>query len=236
MITVLKTTNDIVEKCLESTYLQRDGSLNYFYIYIHYDGNIPFYIGQGSHNRAYKYKGRSKDWYDKYSSCKNFNIRIIVSNLSYQTSIEVENNLIEQYKNTLINKDFGGNPNQSFTILCFTKKGKLVRKYNNAEETLMDGFNPNSVRTQCNQNQNRRTYKNYVWCYEKDYKKFKHTLFIEGKTSKKWVKIIFPDNTYKIYQSINSTKEDGFLPAKVREVCLGTRKSHRNCKCEFLNL
>ena len=65
---------------------------------------------------------------------------------------------------------------------------------------------------------------------------FKYNRKYKGITSKRMIKITFPNNSFKIYESINSTKEDGFLPSKVREVCIGTRKSHRNCKCEFLNL
>ena len=76
----------------------------------------------------------------------------------------------------------------------------------------------------------------YIWCYQKDYETQKDILFNRGKTSSKKVSILFPDGEIKNYSSINETKKDGFLPAKVREVCLGNRKSHKNCKCYYTEI
>lgn len=237
MKTIFTTTQEIINICTQSSYLQRQGNPNYFYVYMHINPitQQPFYIGQGSHNRAYKYKGRSGKWYKAIEEhdCKVF---IIKSNLSFEESLIEEKKYIELYKNFLINEEYGHSPNESFLVLCFDKKGNFLKKYKDSKEAAeIIGCTQSGISGVCSAKGNKRkTLFNLIWCYEKDYENIKENLFIRGITHSKKVKIIFPDNSFKIYNSINSTIKDDFLPAKVRAVCIGERKSHKNCKCEYI--
>lgn len=234
MKTVLETTQDIINICTNSTYIQREGKLDYYYVYIHYINDIPVYIGQGSHNRAYKYTGRSNKWYEICDN-KTVVIRIIKDKLTYQESIRLEKELIEYNSNTLINEDYGHSPNESFPVLCFTRKGVLVKRYNSSEETVIDGFSAGAVRVNCNQNQGRSTYKGYVWCYEKDYEEIKHYIFELGITCSKSIEVTFPDGIVKTYKAMNHAREDGLQPSKIAEVIDGRRKSHKGCSFRYID-
>lgn len=233
-MTTLQTTQEIINICTESTYMYRQGNFNCFYVYIHYVNNIPFYIGQGSHNRAYKSSGRSKDWNLIYEMDNDIKIKIIKNNLSFEESLKLEKELINKHSLTIINKEYGHSPNETQVILCFNKQKELIKRYANHKELEKDGFNPKSVVVNCNPNQKRSTYKSFIWCYEKDYNKRKDTLFILGKTCNKSVQVTFPNGIVKVYPSINSTKDDGLLPSKVREVLEGTRKSHKGCSYKYI--
>lgn len=235
MITTLETTQDVYNICTNSTYLQRQGFLDCYYVYIHYQDNIPFYVGQGSHNRAYKLKGRSGKWYERQSQSLIV-IKIIKDRLTFQQSLELEKQLIIQLKATLINEDFGHSPNESFPVLCFKKNGELVKRYNNSKETEIDGYSSGAVSVNCNPNQKRYTYKGLVWCYEKDYENRKDTLFTLATNCSRAIEVTFPDGTVKKYGTLTETKKDGLLPAKVGAVLSGKRNSHKGCSFRYLDL
>jgi hypothetical protein len=235
MKTTVDTTKDIIRICLESAYSQRKGEVNYFYTYLHLNPitEEPYYIGQGSANRAYKYRGRSKKWYEKYHEY-GVKIEIYKYSISFQESIDLEKVLVLKYKSTLVNEEYGHNPKEAFPVLCFSKEGRLIKRYQSSQETVVDGFFPDSIRKACQTKKGRLTYQDFVWCYEKDYESIKDIIFKPGKTSKRRVKISFPDGTIKVYDSISSTIEDGFSPKVVSAACLGKQKSYKKCKCEFV--
>ena len=236
MKTTFLTNQENIDICTKSSYMQREGKENYFYTYLHlHTDNQVFYVGQGSHNRAYKYKGRSKKWYEEFEK-SDIIVQIIESELTFEQSLIREKELIEQYKNTIINEDFGHSPKESFPVFMFNKEKTLIKSFENCkqvEEIL--GYSSIAISQACSNNK-RKTMFGYIWCYQKDYETQKDILFNRGKTSSKKVSILFPDGEIKNYSSINETKKDGFLPAKVREVCLGNRKSHKNCKCYYTKI
>lgn len=237
MKTTFLTTQENIDICTKSSYLQREGKTNYFYTYLHIHNNTNqvFYVGQGSHNRAYKYEGRSKKWYEEFEK-SDIIVKIIKAEITFEQSLTLEKELMEQYGESIINENFGHSPKESFPLFMFNKEKVLIRAFESCkqvEEIL--GYSSIAISQACS-NKNRKTMFGYIWCYQKDYKTKKDILFERGKTSNKKVSIIFPSGEIRNYKSINETKKDGFLPAKVREVCIGNRKSHRNCKCYYTDI
>jgi hypothetical protein len=71
-----------------------------FYVYQHLrkDNNIPFYVGKGLKNRAYKKSRRNKGWNNIVNKV-GFIVEIIKYFNNEDDAIEYEHNLIKEYRN-----------------------------------------------------------------------------------------------------------------------------------------
>lgn len=76
-------------------------------VYVHFCHNTPIYVGSGTLKRPYDKSGRS-DEHLKYFNDQNFKVIILVNNLSYKASLELEQNILDEFLrkgHTLLNKN-----------------------------------------------------------------------------------------------------------------------------------
>jgi hypothetical protein len=71
-----------------------------FYVYEHIrrDSFLPFYVGKGKDNRAYKKIGRNKYWNNIVNKCGNFDVNFIATNVDEELALLIEQERIEQLK------------------------------------------------------------------------------------------------------------------------------------------
>ena len=69
-------------------------------VYLHYYNNeeLPFYVGQGSINRAFNFISRNKLWKDKVKDESKVKVVIYKIDISIEDSITIEKELIAKYK------------------------------------------------------------------------------------------------------------------------------------------
>lgn len=74
--------------------------LNRICVYLHYyDNEInPFYVGQGSINRAFSFSRRNKLWKEKVIDITKVKVNIFKIDITIEESIKIEKELIDKYK------------------------------------------------------------------------------------------------------------------------------------------
>lgn len=74
--------------------------LNRICVYLHYyDNEInPFYVGQGSINRAFSFSRRNKLWKEKVIDITKVKVNIFKIDITIEESIKIEKELINKYK------------------------------------------------------------------------------------------------------------------------------------------
>lgn len=127
---------------------------------------------------------------------------------------------------------YGANP-ISISVVCLTLDGEFVKKYESINSTELDGFNPSSVGMCCNKR--RPQHMNYMFIFESDYINNDIPVYKRGVTSKrKVVGVSYALKSYKVYESAQETKKDGFRPTNVNQCCNKTRKTHANYEWYFI--
>lgn len=97
---------------------------NKYYVYVHetLEGEV-FYVGKGVDDRAWR-KGRDLNWnmyVDKYLN-NQYNIRIVIDNLTENQALEEEANLIAQFGDQLVNRQ---NMNRSLNYEALNTHNEL---------------------------------------------------------------------------------------------------------------
>ena len=239
-ILVIKSQKEIIKNLFKS---------NLSYVYIHYNlqTNKPIYVGQGTKYRLLESKARNKKWLELFKTT-SIGVKVIKYNLTNQQAFELEAKLIKEIglvnlfnhidgnisigDGTKLFREANGNYGNkginnplSIPIVCLTLEGVFVKKYNSIEETNNDGFSSTIVSLCCSGQ--RAQHKDRQFLYYKDYNKNKEYKYQRGKTSIRKVGKYSKDlKLIKTYNSINSTKEDGFNPKNVQQVCAGNKNTH----------
>lgn len=96
-----------------------------------------------------------------------------------------------------------------------------VKEYENTNKAKQDGFSVSLIRA-CLYGQ-RLSHKGYLWRYKEE-----NLIKTVNKsiTTSPVCCMSNDNNVVKIYDYVAQVKEDGFSPSKVRECCLGKRKTH----------
>ncbi|MFL9509620.1 cytoplasmic protein [Acinetobacter baumannii] len=105
---------------------------NKYYVYVHetLSGNV-FYVGKGSGDRAWR-KGRDLNWglyVDKYLN-NQYNIRIVLDNLSETQALDEEEKLLSKYGDQLVNRQ---NMNRSLNIKALNIRNEIEAKLRKVE-------------------------------------------------------------------------------------------------------
>lgn len=84
-------------------------SLSKFYIYVHRraDDNSLFYIGKGNKYRAWSKQGRS-EWWNRIVNKHGLAVEIVVHQMTESDAFQLEKDLIDFYKEYVINLTAGG--------------------------------------------------------------------------------------------------------------------------------
>lgn len=85
--------------------LEQSKSRYYVYKHIRVDNEEVFYIGKGTHSRAYSRSGRNEGWY-LYVNKHPYKVEILQGNLLETEALKLERKLIKYYKRagTLVNR------------------------------------------------------------------------------------------------------------------------------------
>lgn len=149
-------------------------------VYFHYYNNedLPFYIGSGTLDRAFRFSSRSKEWKNKVKDISLVEVFIYLIDISKEDSLKIEEDLIRfySYLNCLVNISYGvgtkglykGNNKNSIPIVELDINNNFICKYSSAKEAG-DCYNiVASTITQCCKGK-RNKYYNRIWKYSSDY-------------------------------------------------------------------
>ena len=95
-----------------------------------------------------------------------------------------------------------------------------------SEAARQCNIDESSIGMVCNGAKNRPTAGGYHWCFLDEYDA--ETYVIKKPKTKHFPEKVICLETEKVYDSISSTKHDGFIPRYVSECCRGIRKIYRN--------
>ena len=138
--------NKYLEKDVPSNHGFNTNDLNRICVYLHYYNNekIPFYVGQGTINRAFNFISRNKLWKEKVKNISKVKVYIYKIDISIEESINLEkeliaNNLRINEGGVLLNNNDGhtaigkiGKDNYFYDKHLYDKlNGNYNNKYNN---------------------------------------------------------------------------------------------------------
>lgn len=135
--------------------------------YIHYYDNetVPFYIGQGTLNRAFnmnRYE-RTNAWNNKVIDTNLVNVVIYKIDISKSESLKYEQELIAKYNSTnnLVNYNTCNTFNSQLRITnninkkeiaCFSLDGKHIKTFENIKQAAYEYFTSVSIISKCIKN------------------------------------------------------------------------------------
>jgi hypothetical protein len=135
--------------------------------YIHYYDNetVPFYIGQGTLNRAFnmnRYE-RTNAWNNKVIDTNLVNVVIYKIDISKSESLKYEQELIAKYNSTnnLVNYNTCNIVNSQLRITnninkkeiaCFSLDGKHIKTFENIKQAAYEYFTSVSIISKCIKN------------------------------------------------------------------------------------
>ena len=118
-------------------------------------------------------------------------------------------------------------------VVKLSLKGEFIEMYNSVLEAAVDN-NTSGSAVSCSCLNKRHQLKGYVYRFLDDYEKGNLNI-TKGKTSKKMINKL-DLHTNEILQTFNSaseTKNFGFNPTNVSQVCRGVKKTHKGFKWQF---
>lgn len=132
-----------------------------------------FHSRKWQHERCYvKEKCKFHDAIEKYGT-NNFKWEILETCDTREKALELERKYIALY-NTYHN-GYNGNKggiggHNSIPVVCLTKEGVFVKKYDSATEALKDGFWPTNVVESCKNDS--YTVNGHIFMYERDFERY----------------------------------------------------------------
>lgn len=133
--------------------------LNRICVYLHYyDNEInPFYVGQGSINRAFSFSRRNKLWKEKVIDITKVKVNIFKIDITIEESIKIEKELIDGYQ-WIYKKDYNPNKNYEYipgktnnkiyiaiSVANIDRKPVNIKILYGAEDLRINGFTPKNV-------------------------------------------------------------------------------------------
>lgn len=179
-------------KSTTSSNKQKDTPIKYGYhledysrhvVYEHYYNNeeLPFYVGEGTLQRAFVLKGnrRTKYYNEKAKDINLITVKIVAIDINDKEAIEIETKLIDKYKRisdggSLINVDYkrGGGLRTSLEkpVYQFTIWGEFIAEYRSAAEASRKlGLNIANICSCCKGTKNHNTCGGFKFRYTRDF-------------------------------------------------------------------
>lgn len=152
-------------------------------VYEHYYDNeeFPFYVGEGTLQRAFVLKGnRRTDYYNEKAKDINLiHVKIVAIDVSIEEALDLETKLINKYKRisnggSLINVDYkrGGGLRTSLEkpVYQFTIWGEFIAEYRSAAEASRQlGLNMANICSCCKGTKGHNTCGGFKFRYNKDF-------------------------------------------------------------------
>ncbi len=101
-----------------------------YYVYVHYNNDVPIYVGMGSNGRVLVDQRRTKYDWDSY--------RLLSIGMEKDEARELEGLIQEELKDVLVNKMINGKHSED------TKKKQRAQWWNHSEETKIKMRKPKS--------------------------------------------------------------------------------------------
>lgn len=152
-------------------------------VYLHYydDSEVPFYVGQGTLQRAFVLKGtRRNDEYNAIAEDINkIRVEIVAIDVTPEEGVELEGQLIAKYKfisdgGSLVNvvsKGRGGiqNPEKMIAVCQFTMSGDYIKTFKSMKDACREtGGDTKSIRKCCLNPMFMFSCKKFRWRFAKD--------------------------------------------------------------------
>lgn len=152
-------------------------------VYEHYYDNeeLPFYVGEGTLQRAFVLKGNRRTSYynEKAKDINLIHVKIVAIDVSTEEALELETNLINKYKRisdggSLINIDYkrGGGLRTSLEkpVYQFTIWGEFIAEYRSAAEASRKlGLNMANICSCCKGTKGHNTCGGFKFRYTKEF-------------------------------------------------------------------
>ena len=176
-INKIKSTKDKATINNSGYYYTKDK--NKICVYFHYynDEKYPFYIGEGTLSRAYRFSSRNNEWKDKVEDISLVRVVIYKFDISKEEAIIIEEDLIKKYRkyNCLVNisngvgaKDLHKNNKNCISIVELDINDNFICEYSSAKEAANIYNICSSTITKCCKGI-KKSYYNKHWKYSKDY-------------------------------------------------------------------
>lgn len=156
-------------------------------VYAHYYENEinPFYIGQGSIQRAFYFKGprRNKYYNEKVKDINLIKVKILAIDITEKESLELEKKYITKYKfekdgGSLINiTEYGSGGSRgkyadnkiSIPVVQYDKYYNFIKQWASATEAAETlGFDASAISKCCKHRPKYKTHRGYIWEYISD--------------------------------------------------------------------
>lgn len=105
--------------------------------------------------------------------------------------------------------------------------------YHGLDEVAADGYNPSQVSALCNHHPHINTVGGHNWCFLDEYDP--ETFVMKQCDERGIPKRVLCEETNKIYEKLIDTKQDGFNPSCVSQVCNGNASHHRHKHFRFID-
>ena len=156
-------------------------------VYEHYYNreDKPFYVGQGTLQRAFVFKGnrRNSSYNDYVKDINLIKVNIVAIDITSEKGVELETNLISKYKfisegGSLVNHELGGRGGSrgkgadnilSKPVNQFTKSRKFIKRWASASEAAQKlGFDSSAISKCCRHVPKYNSHRGYVWEFAED--------------------------------------------------------------------
>lgn len=154
-------------------------------VYEHYYSNdsAPFYIGQGTLQRAFVFSGnRRNEAYNNYAKDINLiKVNIVAIDVTIEESINIEKELIAKYKfvkdgGSLVNIEIGGRGGSrgkgednvlSKPIIQYSKSKQIIKRWPSAAVAARElGCDSSAISKCCRHEPKHRTHRGFIWEFE----------------------------------------------------------------------
>lgn len=162
-------------------------------VYAHYYDNEdkPFYIGEGTLQRAFVLTGnrRTKYYNDYAKDINKIRVKILHIDVSLEEALKLEHELIDTYKRisdggSLINVDYnrGGGHRDSLekAIYQFDKDGNFIKEYKSiSDASKVLSINHSSIGSCCVRRKAHHYAGGFLWRYAKEFNNIQPTHIID---------------------------------------------------------
>ncbi len=178
---ITTSSNKLKDTPVKQGYHLEDYNRHVVYEHYYNEETLPFYVGEGTLQRAFVLKGnrRNKYYNDKVKDINLIRVKIVAIDVSIEEALKLETELINKYKRisdggSLINVDYkrGGGLRTCLekSIYQFTIWGEFIAEYRSAAEASRKlGLNMANICSCCKGTKGHNTCGGYKFRYTREF-------------------------------------------------------------------